>query len=235
MKFVSPSPQATVNILLYAGAKTGKTLAAASAPGPILFLNADQPNATRQAHLANPGKLREARFEGLETLNESEAMAEKNSDKYKTVVLDTAGEAFRIMLEDFSHKAIRPSLPLYGDAGVHLERWCRAMCYLPINFVVVCHELEDKDEATGEIFRAPFTGTSNTKLGNRLMSMVDVIGYCGVAETTEGLSWMAQLTYGKGRKGGDRFGVLGTHRELNLTEWVETINQAEVPVKEVAA
>jgi hypothetical protein len=234
MKFVTPAEQATMNVLLYAGPKAGKTMAAASAPGPILYLNADMPNATRMAHTRRPGQLREAQFEGLVTLEESRQLI-GGHNTYKTVVLDTAGEAYRIMLEGFSHKAIRPSLPLYGDASVHLERWCRDMCAAPVNFVVVCHEIEERDEATGEITRMPFTGTSNTKLGSRLMSIVDVIGYCGVVETTEGLQWQAQLTYGKGRKGGDRFGVLGTHRDTNLTEWLELINQSNVSLKEAAA
>lgn len=49
LNFVEPLTEAHMNILLYGPPKTGKTVGAATAPGPILYLNADRPNATRYA------------------------------------------------------------------------------------------------------------------------------------------------------------------------------------------
>jgi len=62
------------------------------------------------------------------------------------------------------------------------------------------------------------------------MGLVEVIGYCAFVEGGEledGTEvpdrYMAQLVQRKGRRAGDATGVLGKARELNLTEWVETI------------
>ena len=68
LTFVEQHPDPNVNVLLYGGPKTGKTMGAASAPGPILYLNADRPNATRLAHAKYGKAIREVRVEGLQTL-----------------------------------------------------------------------------------------------------------------------------------------------------------------------
>lgn len=226
LEFVTPPQQTTVNVLLYGGPKVGKTLGAASSPGPTLYINADLPNATRKAHEKYPTSIFEVRFEGMQTL--IDATHEVEAGKWTTVVLDTAGEAYRVLLEEFSGRAVRPSLPLYGDTSTHIERFCRRMCELPVNFVVVCHEIDDKDESSGVIEKMPFTGTSKTKLGTKLMGMVDIVGYCGVSEVEgEGAQYLAQLLPVNGRRGGDRFDVLGKVRSTDLSEWIEAINKPE--------
>jgi len=49
LQLVTPSEDPNTNVLLYGPPKSGKTVAAASAPKPLLYLNADRPNATRFA------------------------------------------------------------------------------------------------------------------------------------------------------------------------------------------
>jgi hypothetical protein len=62
------------------------------------------------------------------------------------------------------------------------------------------------------------------------MGMVDVIGYCGV-QTDEGEPrYVAQLLPGGGRRGGDRFNVLGAVREVDLTEWFDLMDRAAASV-----
>ncbi len=230
LQFIEPHPDPNINVFLYGGPKTGKTMGAASAPGPILYLNADRPNATRLAHATYEG-IREARVTGLQTL--IDATREAESGDYRTVVLDTVGEAYRTVLEDLSGRAISPSIQHYGDSGTHVERFCRHLCELPVNAVFVAHELSVQDEESGRFERLPFVSTKSGSavFGAKLMAMVDVIGYCGVrpGEGEEPDHYMAQLTSAGGRRGGDRFGALGTARDVNLTEWVELARRSTTP------
>src|SRR5579875_435622 len=200
-----PSATPTLNVLLYGPPKTGKTTGAASAPGPILYLNLDLPNAARFAHLLHGGEIREAQFEGLQTLNDVVHELHSGNTDYRTVVVDPVGDLHRALLEEASDRAVRPTLNAYGDTSTYVERFCRSLCQAPVNVVLVCHDYEVRDEATGEVMRLPWTGTSNPRLGRALMGMVDIVGYTGVVEDEEGeLTYVAQLVPAKGRIGGVR-------------------------------
>jgi hypothetical protein len=239
-----PRPQLgvapTVNTLLYGPGKAGKTTAALSALGDgVLVLNFDQPNSTYFARMFRDpdGQIiepsmpsyqeGEQRTEAL--LNEvavtyARAWEDNKPPMCRTVVADPIGQLHRRLLEDLSRRRIRPTLDHYGDVAKIIERWCRFMCELPnCNFVVVCHDRPIKDEEQGGFVRLPFTGTTNPDLGQRLVEMVDIVGYTGRLEQDGDVRYVAQLFNGNGRQGGDRFGVLGDFRELDLAEWFEAI------------
>lgn len=234
LEFVTPEPDHHVNVLLYGPPKTGKTTGAASAPGPVLVLNADRPNATRFAHAKYGNAIKEVRVTGLDTLIQATLAVEAGD--FATVVVDTVGEVYRTVLEDMTDRVLRPQIQWYGDTGTHLERFCRAMVEAPVHAVFVCHELvvEDTDE---EADHRPFTGTKNPVLAEKLMAMVDVFGYTGTVLGDDGdsegkedeMSYMVQLVNGRGRRGGDRFNALGRVRELDLSEWIDTIHRASSP------
>lgn len=224
LTLVEPHDDPNANILLYGPPKTGKTVAGSSAPGPLLYLNAERPNATRTAHRLHD--FDEVIVEGLGTL--IAAMDVVRKGKYRTVVLDPIGEAYRVILEGLSGRALSPAIQMYGDTGVHLERFCRALMDEPINTVLIAHEHGVKDEASGTVERMPWTGTNNPALAEKLLAMVDVIGYTGVVEG-EGDKpdrYMAQLVNANGRRGGDRFGVLGKAADLDLTAWINKARNA---------
>jgi hypothetical protein len=226
LDFHKPEADAHINILLYGPPKSGKTVGASSAPGPILYLNADRGNATRFAHKLHGDRMNEAHVTGLDTL--VAALAEIKRGDYATVVLDPIGEIYRAVLEGLSGRAMRPKIQDYGDTGTHVERFVRALCDEPINLVIIAHETAVRDEDTGSFERLPYTGTNNPAFAAKLMALVDVIGYTGVVEG-EGDApsrYMAQLITAHGRRGGDRFGVLGTARELDLSEWIKLAQQA---------
>jgi hypothetical protein len=237
LKVVTPKPVKDLhaNILLYGEPKTGKSTGAASAPGPILYLNADAPNAlvfARRTH--GNDKITEVKVEGHATLLAAGRAIEKG--EFETVVIDTVGETYREVLDAASSRALRPQVQFYGDTGTHIERFCRWLCEQPVNVVFVCHEQKTPDEETGVIERMPYTGTKSSVLAAKLLAMVDVIGYTGrvEGEGDEPDRYMATLVPAPGRRGGDRFGVLGRARDLNLSEWVGLAREsaAQQPQKE---
>src|SRR6185503_17561453 len=110
------------------------------------------------------------------------------------------GQLHRRLIEDLSRKRIRPTLDHYGDVSKIIERWCRFMCDMPCNLVIVCHERPIKDEESGGFERLPFTGTSNPDLGQRLLEMVDIVGYCNrIDREGDAPQYVAQLSNGNGR------------------------------------
>jgi hypothetical protein len=237
LTFVKPTEAVNFNVLLYGPPKTGKSMGAASAPGPVLYANADRANATRLVHATYGDKIHEVHIDSLETL--LAVQAEAANPKWRTVIIDPLSEVYRVMVEQFSNRAMNPHLNNYGDAGTHLERFCRAVTDLPVNFVMVAydHTFEQKGEAP--MLALPYTGSrSNPVLGQKIMGMVDVLGYTGVAQPPrpEGQPetapppdpvYMAQLIDGNGRRGGTRWPELGITRAVNLTEWDAVIRAAE--------
>jgi molybdopterin converting factor small subunit len=142
-----------------------------------------------------------------------------------TVVVDTVGELYRRLLEEFSNRSIRPSLPTYGEVSVQVERFCRALCMVPhVNTVICAHDMMMQNGE--EVVFIPYTGTKagSADMGNKLASMVDIVGYTGVIEQEGGgKQAVAQLIPLKGRNGGDRFDCLGDWRPLDISEWITTI------------
>jgi hypothetical protein len=246
MKLVQPKAESLVpNVLLFGPSKSGKTTGAASAPGGILYMNLDLPNATRFAHQRyDDGHLMEIQFEGLKTMTEvAHTVYDPNQIKMvDAVVVDPISELYRRLVEDLSPKrpdgtpVLSPPLNAYGDAQTHIERFCRHLCLSPVSAIFVCQEIDIKDEASGEVERLPFTGSrSNLSLGRKLMQMVDIVAYTAVLGREEGgkEAW-AQLIPARGRPCGDRFDVLADangRRILDLTEWWQTIG-ADAPQDE---
>lgn len=238
------------NILLYGEPKTGKTTAAASLDGGVVYLNLDLDNATQSVRATDTdGRILEPEYEGLSTLDELEAEAKKASPFMDVLVADPIGDLHRKLLEEESRYAVRPSRDAYGDVAIRVERFCREICDAPgLSAVLVCHDTEVKDERTGNINRLPFTGTSNPTLGRKLMQMVDVIAYTGAVEVvdatgkkTGAIEFHAQLVSANGRIAGSRWpGALGKSRLMGrllpdgtrdpevrgLAQWVEDINAA---------
>lgn len=223
--------QPTANVLLYGPPKVGKSTAAASAPPRVLYLNADLPNAMQHPYKKHGGKFDEVRVEGLQTLmdvtNAIKAGLEAGNCEWNTLACDPMHDLYRLLVEDLSKRATRPTLPTIGDAQTHVERFARQMCELPINTVWVAHETTTKDESNGNIERIPFMGTTNDRPAGKLMGMVDVIGYCQVLEDEASeIQHLAQIKAANGRRAGDRFDILGKVRSLDLGEWFTLIAEA---------
>jgi hypothetical protein len=233
LDIVQPSAApVTATILLYGPPKVGKTTGAASGPGRTLYANCELPAAMLNARKLHGEKIDELRVSGLQTLvdvtNHLRQALEANDCPWSTLAFDPMSDLYRILIEDLSNGSTKVSLPTHLDAQTHIERFCRAMCELPINTVWVAHETTQKDEVQGHFEAIPAMGTTNPNPAGKLMAMVDVIGYCGVVDR-EGQppEYQAQLINANGRRGGDRFNALGKARTLNLAEWLDLIRATD--------
>lgn len=227
LEFVKPTDRpTTIDALLYGAEGVGKTTGALTAPGPILLLNSEGANAARFAReLYGDEHVREVAVTGRKVLEDAILYLRDGGDGVRSLVLDSLDATHRVLLDERAQGG-KPTLPQYGDVGTDLERFCRTARDLPVNVVLVAHELSAKDDESGQIERTPFTGTSNPALGVKLMAMVDVVGYCARVEPPDGQGgdarYMAQLITANGRRGKDRTGRLGKTRELNVGEWLAT-------------
>lgn len=231
LEFVEPAdtPQ-SVNVLLYGPPGTGKSVAACSAPGPVLVLNAEGPGALWFARKAfGAAKIREVRFEGSRTLDDAYRHLRSGEGGEQTVVVDSLGEVYDKLARDYAGTAARPSLQNYGDVNSKIDGFIRSVRDLDVNVVLIAHE--QIDDESGEITRRPATG--GKKLPEKVMAQMDVVAYTGVAEDDEhGRRYMGQLVEANGRRAKDRSGALGAARELDLSEWIETIAAQMSPAPE---
>jgi hypothetical protein len=232
LDFVDPTNHsANLNIFLYGPPGSSKTTGALSAPGPILYLNAEGGNAAMFARRLHAGtEIREVVVDSGEVLNEALLYA-RAGNGIETVVLDSLGAIFQAVLEDKTGGG-KPTLPQYGDTTTAIERFARALRDLPVNVVLIAHEQAVKDEVSGQFERLPFTGTTNPALGIKLMAQADVVGYTGLIEGDEEnpkTRYVAQLFDAGGRRGKDRTDLLGRFPELNIIAWLEQYRQALKP------
>jgi len=177
----------------------------------------------------------------------SEAMRScypKEGTGFDTWVVDTVGELHRRLLAFRSKGAVRPTLDAYGDVAREVEDFIRFLVEAPCNLVVVAHEQPVKDESTGGFMTLPWTGTSNPALGQKLMGMMDIVGYTGATVVKDGEEtktiYVTQLVPTMGRPVGvrGRFNKLITregYRPTDLSEWFETAGLRQQPEQEKEA
>ena len=97
----------------------------------------------------------------------------------------------------------------------------RTLRDLPLNVVLIAHEsfMEDGEALVVQ----PEIGGKTTA---EVMAEVDIVGYTGIVEDEGERIFMARLVDGNGRRAKDRSGALGTHRQLDLSEWLDTFKEA---------
>ena len=217
--FSTEKMPATVNVLLYGPAGAGKSTAAASAPGPVMFINLEGPNAlhfARKTARAADTEILEVRVDWGEDPRAyfREAFAAAKERGVNTIVIDTLGK-----LRDgiaFSIGGESPSLPQWGQVGKAMTTILRELRDSDMNTILICHE-RVLDSDTGDRIVEPLVGGKTT---TEAMAEVDVIAYCGAVRDENGTRYLAQLIESKGRRAKDRSGALGDIVELNLTDLI---------------
>ncbi len=147
------------NAIIYGAPGAGKTTCAATAPGPVLFLDADQgllsiQNVTAefaaQVGIADP---KELYFEPITDLagilrqigQLREALASE-ANFFRTVVVDNLTELQRVLMTDILKKTERmvPQLQDHGLILIQMQGIVRALRNLPVNTVFIAHEKQNE-------------------------------------------------------------------------------------------
>lgn len=224
LQFVKPAGFSHVNVVLYGPPGTGKTVGATTAPDRVLLVNADRPNASAMAHRLRPGKIDEVRPTETRDLDEIVALASKGD--HRSVVVDTVGDLYRLVLADVSNNALAASLAQYRDAGTLVERFLLNLFDLPVTVVAVAHDVTDEDGTTW-----PLVGTAGRggfARSRRLMGAADIVGFCARVtpdDDPSGAEFVAQLATAKGRAAKDRTGALAPVEPIDITAWIRKANQ----------
>jgi hypothetical protein len=234
LDFADPLPRQYLSTLLYGPSGVGKSTAAASAPGPIIYCNADGPGALRYARRHHAGKeILELPITGRAPLEQLYMELRAGElDGLQTIALDSLGRIYDVILDEIANGG-KPSLPQRGDANTFLERYVLSLLEMPVHLVLVAHDnpvvvTGKEEDGTQEIELFPHTGTGNPALAKKLMRPLDVVAYCGrtIEENDEGEQtpkFMAQTVKAGGRHAKDRTDVIGDFSELDLTDWIARV------------
>jgi hypothetical protein len=221
LTFVDPDEQDNrYRICLWAQAGAGKTVAACSAPGPIVAVSADRPGAYRYARRHHHGKqIREVRFEGAHTL-ELVYRYLKQTPEVRTVVLDPFGAIYDAMVSELG--GAEPKGPHYQRVNKRLLDFLITLRALDLNVILVAHERVEGDEDSG-IQRMPALG--GPKMIEKTLAEMDIVAWCYRMPQEDGPDkFMGQLVNARGRTCKDSTNALGRTRELDVSEWIEAAN-----------
>lgn len=219
LEFVKETgPDTTFNVVLYGPAGTGKTVGATSAPGPVLVVNAEGPGAMRKAReLHGAENVHEVEFQGRQTLEAVYHHLKDGKAPEKSLVIDTMGEVYRVLLEEIGGQ--NPRIQDYGEVNSTIDRFVRSARDWPVNVVLVCHDELVVDDMTGETLHQPVTG--GRKLPARITAQADVVAFTGVRQAEDGtVEYLGQVLPVKGRAAKDRSGRLGDVLPLDIGEWL---------------
>lgn len=225
-----PTPE-HFNVVLYGPTGGGKSTGAASAPGPILWVNADGPNALAYAR-------KTARERGT-TILEVRITPDPRADtrqilrdvvthvrgggvpEVETVVVDTIGKVREALIAQLVQPGAKNSLQQFGDVAKALGGFVRTMRDLPVNLLLLAHE--DIADTDGDRIVRPLIGGALTET---IPGEVDIVAYCAAHREENEIQYLGQLAAGRGRRAKDRSGGLGVVRPLDISEWLEAFRAA---------
>ncbi len=226
----------TFNCMLFGPMGTGKSVGAATSPGPILWINAEGEGAIQY-----PKKV--AKDRGTDILEVrlparggdykgtlSEVMGyyrNPTGPEPKTVVIDTIGALRGLLAKQIVVGPGNKSRDQWGEVADILRDFVLFFRDKPVNLVILAHE-DIQDEDGERIVEPKIGGALQTDIPKEL----DVVAYTGVIRDQDSgdLSYHGQFVGHHGRRCKDRSGGgLGEHRPIDVSEWLETFRAALAP------
>jgi hypothetical protein len=204
---------------------SGKTVALASAPGPIVAVNADRPGAYRYARRHNHGtQIHEVRFATWQTIREVYEYVRDHQAEIGTVGMDPVNAIYDQLVRENTGPSGKPNWQKINETFMDLIRAFRA---LDVNLVLAAHEKVEKDEnadTEAKVFPA-FGGPS---LVQKVMGEMDIIARIFRQDATEDepQAWKGQFVTARGYQCKDSSNALGRTRIADLSEWIATANAA---------
>lgn len=230
LSFVEPE-RAAPAFLLYSGPGVGKSTGAiATAPGPVLVVNAEKRSAVRYGYrLAQERGTRVdvLPLTGAQTLREVLLALRADAGKtWRTVVLDPVSEVYRRLVDESSGGgSAMPGIQDYGIAGTTITRFVDEVAALDtVTLILVTHEILT-DGPDGPLLMPECGGN---KLPGVLTRMVDHVGYVGVVAGEDGAAprWVVQFAPGRGRHAKTRDGLLKPVEPYDVAAWVAALEGA---------
>lgn len=223
--FVDPSEiQTTYRIGLWAAPGEGKTVAACSAPTPILALNADRPSAfafARKYHGLSADDLREFRYVDASSLAAVYHYLQHDGRDVATVILDPFSNIYDQLVD---------TAPKRKDGEVDwlavnkkILGFLTSLRRFDVHVVLLAHEkLNDGAKGDGKLYPA-FGGPS---LINKVLAELDVCARIVPQVVNDERAWVGYPQPTEGFVGKDGTGALGPKRIVNLTRWIELAREA---------
>lgn len=231
LMFVDPTKtDPTYRVCLWAAPGEGKSVAACTAPGPILVVNADRPAAYAFARKHHAGKeIREVRYEGVQTLEAVFQYLAAPGCDIKTVVVDPVSNII---------DQIRDVAPAAKDGDIDhswvnkkMLGFVQALRRFDVNVILIAHEkLNDGKKGDGKMYPSMGGGT----LINKLLAEMDIAAHISrvtrMVDDEQETVWIGQLQpVGNLVCKESTPADLGDRRVADLSRWFELANDATRP------
>lgn len=231
LTFADDAATEYANVVLYGEPGCGKSAAAASAPGPLLWLNLEGRNSTafaRKLLRQSGGSIREviAAEQAMRTVDLLRLfVAEARTGSYASVVVDTLGALRSALVKEMVAKNTKQSLQQYGAVADEMTAFVLALRDTAANVVFLSHEEEVKSDEGGLLKVRPMIGGKAT---DDVIKEMDVVAFCTVVPAAEGepARYMAQYVPGRGRVAKDRSDGLGAFGPSSAGHIIPTFLQA---------
>jgi phage nucleotide-binding protein len=145
----------TLNVMIYGEPGVGKTTFAATAPRPMLWLEAE--GGTHS--IADTEGIDIVRVGGLESYREVLRFLTANPDAYESVIVDSMTETQAAILKEIMRRVasldadrneFMPQFAEWGQVTGVMREIARAFRDLPMHTVITALTREDKDDLTGK-------------------------------------------------------------------------------------
>jgi hypothetical protein len=233
LEFVNPDElDPTYRVTLWAAPGQGKSVAAASAPAPMLVVSADRPRAymrARKIHGHTVDTLREIRYRGPETLDVVYRYLRDNGD-VKTVVLDPVSSIVD-QLADVAPPSPRDGGTDYQWVNKKFLGFVKSLRSFDVHVVLIAHEkVNDGRNGDGKMYPA----LGGMKLINKLLAEMDIVAHIERVpkpseDDPDAAVWVGQIQPRDNLVTKDGTGALGSRRVADLSRWFEVASEATKP------